>query len=565
MGADGSPSRLGMAAAAFTSNARNPNLRRAQLSFLGAWTAEWAFTVALGIVAYRDGGAVALGLVGLLRMVPAAILAPLLSPIADRGRRERVLVLVSLVRGAATGGAALVAALGGSAFVIYVLAVLSTIAATLYRPAHSALLPSLCHTGFELASANVVRGLLDSAATLVGPLLAAVLLQFTGVDVVFAVAAAASFVAAALLVGLRYDAPPRPSAPSRPNLVREGVEGLRAVKGSRDLTLILGLAAAQSFTRGALTVLSVVVAIELLGTGEPGVGALMTAVGVGAVLGSLAASLLVGTGRLGAWFALGVALWGAPLALVGAVPQESVALILLAFVGVGNALIDVAGFTLIGRLAPDEVLARVFGVLESIVAVSIGVGALAASLIGEWLGIRTALVVVGLLCPVLAAASWRRLRVLDRSVGALDSDVEWLRKVPMFATLPLPSVEQLVRGLVRVTVGGGDVVFRQGDVGEHYFVIESGEVDVVGDGRVVATLGPGEGFGEIALLRSTRRTATVVARSEVNLRSLTADRFLCAVLGYKPSAKEAGTVVDALLNRYHPEEPNGSREDPPNP
>ena len=186
----GSAHRLADAAAAFTSNARNPNLRRAQLSFLGAWTAEWAFTVALGIVAYRDGGATALGLVGLLRMVPSAICAPLLSPLADRGPRERVLVVVSTLRGIVTAAAAVVAAVGGAPAAIYALAVLSTIAATLFRPAHSALLPSLCHTGHELASANVVRGLLDSAATLVGPLLAAVLLQFTGVSVVFAVAAA---------------------------------------------------------------------------------------------------------------------------------------------------------------------------------------------------------------------------------------------------------------------------------------------------------------------------------------------------------------------------------------
>src|SRR5215203_3257138 len=108
MGADGSRSRMRDAGAAFTSNWRNPNLRRAQLSFLGAWTAEWAFTVALGIVAYRDGGAAAVGLVGLLRMVPSAILAPLLSPFADRGRRERVLVVVSVVRGVATAAAAVV-------------------------------------------------------------------------------------------------------------------------------------------------------------------------------------------------------------------------------------------------------------------------------------------------------------------------------------------------------------------------------------------------------------------------------------------------------------------------
>ena len=250
------------------------------------------------------------------------------------------------------------AATGGAPAAIYALAVLSTIAATLFRPAHSALLPSLCHTGHELASANVVRGMLDSAATLVGPLLAAVLLAVADVDVVFAVAAAASFWSAALLLRLRYDAPPRPSAVT-PHLVREVVEGLGAVAGNRDLALVLGLAAAQSFTRGALTVFSVLVSIDLLGRGEPGAGTLMTAVGVGAVVGSLAASLLVGTRRLGAWFALGVTLWGVPLVLVGLVPEDLAALGSMALIGAGNALIDVAGFTLLGRMAPDAVLARV--------------------------------------------------------------------------------------------------------------------------------------------------------------------------------------------------------------
>jgi MFS family permease len=548
------------AGAAFTSNWRNPNLRRAQLSFLGAWTAEWAFTVALGIVAYRDGGAAAVGLVGLLRMVPSAILAPLLSPIADRGRRERILIFVSILRGAATAAAAVVVAVSGPSAVIYALAVLSTVAATLYRPAHSALLPSLCRTGYELASANMVRGLLDSAATLVGPLVAAVLLQFTGVDVVFWVAAGASFLAAALLVRLRYEAPPRPPAPSRPNLAKEAVEGVRAVVQNRDLTLILGLAAAQALTRGALTVFSVVVAIELLGTGEPGVGALMTAVGVGAVLGSLAASLLVGSARLGAWFAVGVALWGLPLTLVGVFPQQAAALVLLSFIGVGNALIDLAGFTLIARMAPDEVLARVFGVLESLVAVFIGIGAVVASTIVEWFGVQTALIAIGLVCPVLAVASWRRLRGLDRSVDVLDLDIGLLQRVPMFRSLPLPSIEQLARGLEPVEVPTGKAVFTQGDIGDRYYVIESGEADVVGDSRVVAMLGPGEGFGEIALLRRTRRTATVVARSALELRALPSEHFLPVVLGYTASAQEAAVVVDGELDRYSPKEPF---EEPP--
>ncbi|MET0914933.1 MAG: MFS transporter [Jiangellaceae bacterium] len=561
MAGEGVRSRFGKAAAAFTSNARNPNLRRAQLSFLGAWTAEWAFTVGLGIVAYRAGGATAVGLVGLLRMVPSAILAPLLSPLADRGRRERVLILVSTVRGIATAAAAVVVAVAGPLQIVYALAALSTIAATLFRPAHSALLPSLCRTGYELASANVVRGLLDSVATLVGPLLAAVLLQFTGVTVVFAFAAGASLWAAALLLRLRYDAPPRPSAPTKTHLVNEAAEGLRAVIRNRDVALIIGLAAAQTFTRGALTVFTVVVAIDLLGTGEPGVGTLTAAVGAGAVLGSLAASLLVGTRRLGAWFAVGVALWGLPVTLIGLFPQEAAALGLLACVGVGNALIDLAGFTLLARMAPDDVLARVFGVLESLVALSIGLGAIVASLVIDISGVRPALVTVGLLCPIAAAVSWHRLRRLDRSIGVRDRDIGLLQAVGMLNPLPLPAMERLARGLEPVAVPAGHVVFNQGDFGDRYYVIEWGEAEVVGDGHVVATLGHGEGFGEIALLRRIRRTATVRATSELRLQALRSDHFLAVVLGYTPSAREAGTVVETMLDRYtphdDPEQPPG--------
>jgi predicted MFS family arabinose efflux permease len=554
MADEGVRSRFGKAASAFTSNARNPNLRRAQLSFLGAWTAEWAFTVGLGIVAYRDGGATAVGVVGLLRMVPAAMLAPLLSPLADRGRRERVLILVSTLRGVATAGAAVVVGVAGPLWIVYAVAAVSTIAATLFRPAHSALLPSLCRTGYELTSANVVRGLLDSTATLVGPLLAAVLLQFTTVAVVFAVAAGASLWAAVLLIRLRYYAPPRPSAPTGSGLVNEAVEGLRAVIRNRDLALIIGLAAAQTFTRGALTVFTVVVAIDLLETGEPGVGTLTTAIGAGAVLGSLAASLLVGTRRLGAWFAVGVALWGVPVTLIGVFPQQAAALFLLACVGVGNALIDLGGFTLLGRIAPDDVLARVFGVLESLVALSIGIGAIATSVVIDLFGVRSALVAVGLVCPIAAAASWYRLRRMDRSIGVRDRDIDLLQAVDMLGALPLPAIEQLARGLEPVAVPAGNVVVKQGDIGDRYYVIESGEADVIGDGHVVATLGQGEGFGEIALLRRSRRTATVRATSELRLQALRSEHFLPVVLGYTPSARQAQTVVDTMLDRYTPQD-----------
>ena len=219
--------------------------------------------------------------------------------------------------------------------IVYVLAALSTVAATLYLPAHSALLPSLCRTGYESASANVVRGMLDSVATLAGPLLAAVLLEFTDVAVVFAVAAAASLAAAALLAchcatTLRRDH----RRHERVHLIAEAAEATRVIVGNRDLALLNGLAIAQTFTRGALTVFTVVVALDQLRTGESGVCYFLTAaIGAGAVIGSLVASLLVGSRRLAQVFGVGVALWGLPIALIPLFPWQATALTLLALRG----------------------------------------------------------------------------------------------------------------------------------------------------------------------------------------------------------------------------------------
>jgi predicted MFS family arabinose efflux permease len=469
---------------------------------------------------------------------------------------------VSTSRGVATGAAGVVVALDGPLLIVYVLAALSTVAGTLYVPAHSALLPSLCRTGQELTSANAVRGMLDSVATLAGPLLAAVLVGFTGVAVVFAVAAAASVLAAALLLRLRYDAPPRPAAPRGVHLMADVAEGIRTIVRKRDLALLNGLAIAQTFTRGALTVFTVVVALDLLHIGEPGVGTLTAAVGAGAVVGSLAASLLVGTHRLARWFGIGIALWGLPIALIPLLPREATALILLACVGFGNALVDVGLFTLMARLAPDAVLARLFGLQESLVSLTVGLGAVFASLLIDVTSVSVAMVAIGALCPILVAGTWHRLRRPDRNIGRLDEEIGLLRGLPMLQPLPVPAIEQLARGLEPVRVPAGQAVFKQGDPADRLYVIEMGAADVVGDGRLVTTLGPGEGFGEIALLRRVRRTATVRAGTDLELQALTCDRFLPVVTGFPPSSREAGAEVEEMLDRFNPDEHTDDQNGP---
>jgi hypothetical protein len=369
---------------------------------------------------------------------------------------------------------------------------------------------------------------------------------------VFAVASAASLAAAGLLVGLRYDAPPRPAAPGGVHLIAGIAEGIRAIVRTRDLALLIALGVAQTFTRGALTVFTIAIALDLLGTGEPGVGTLTAAIGAGAVTGSLAASLLVGSGRLAQWFGTGIALWGLPIALIPFVARQPTAFTLLACVGVGNALVDVGLFTLMARLIPYDVLARVFVLDEGLNSLSVGVGAFVAAVLIDLSSLPTALVVVGAFCPVLVVLAWHRLRRLDRSVGELDKEIALLQRVPMLAPLPLPAVEQLGRALEPVSVPAGRVLFRQGEPADRYYVIEHGAAEVVGDGRVITRLGPGDGFGEIALLRRVPRTAMVRATTDLQLYALTSDRFLPVVTGFPPSAREAGTVVEEMLDRFSP-------------
>src|SRR5437764_5299556 len=179
--------RLAQALQTFRQTLRVPNLRRAELAFGAAWGGERAVTVAVGILAFRHGGAAAVGVVGMARMLPAALLTPAAGAIIDRLRRERVLVVVGLVRAVALAGAAVVVGSLSSPVPAYALVAVATLAHTLYRPAHSALLPSICTTASELTSANVVRGSLDSVSALVGPLVAGAVVGPFGVEGVLAV------------------------------------------------------------------------------------------------------------------------------------------------------------------------------------------------------------------------------------------------------------------------------------------------------------------------------------------------------------------------------------------
>jgi MFS family permease len=523
-------------------------LLRAQVSFAAMWASESAFMVALGVVAFRDGGVAAVGAVTAARMASAALLAPFLATLADRVRRERILAAVGLVRAATLGCIAVATAVEWPAGATYGLAVLATVAVTLYRPAHSALLPALAKSPRELTSANAVRGMLDSLATLGGPLAAALLLAASGPPAVFAACAAASLLSALVVVALPYDAPPRAEPAGGGG--REILRGFATIAADRRLGLITALGLVQTFTRGCLIVFAVVVAIDLLDTGDPGVGVLNAAIGAGGLLGSVLAFRLVRPGRLASWFGVGIALFGAPLALIGLVPEQAAVIVLLALVGIGNALIDVGGFTLLARLADETVLARMFAGFEAILTLGVAAGGLLAPLIIELLGLRLALVAVGLMAPLAVAAGRPALRRLDARMRVRDADIEILRGVGMLRSLPAATIEQLAAGIEHAEFAPREVVFEQSERGERFYVVESGGAEVVRDGRVVGTLGGGDCFGEIALLRDRPRTATVRAAEHAPLRVSVLQRraYLTAVTGYPASAAAGEAIVTTRLD-----------------
>jgi MFS family permease len=525
----------------------NADLRRLQLAWIGSVIGNWSYLIALSVYAYEQGGARAVGIVLLARMLPAAIASPLLSALADRYSRKLVMVVSDGGRGVLMVAAAAVIAADGPAVLVYVIVAASTVVGTVFRPAQAALLPSLARTPGELTAANVASSTIESIAVFIGPALGGVLLAVSNVEVVFAVNALTFLWSAALVLRIASDRTARqvPAESTTNGLQGSGaLAGFRALVSNRDLFVLSSLYTGQTLVAGALNVLVVVTALELLDLQASGVGYLNAALGVGGLVGGFVALVLATRGRLAADFGLGIALYGIPLILVGAVASTPVALVALAVIGIGNSLVDINALTIMQRAVPDDVLARALGVLEGVLLGSIGVGALLAPLLIDAAGIRTALVVTGILLPVLALLAAARLRSIDRATTP-PSALALLERVDLLAPLPPATLQHLASSLAEVRLPAGEVVIRTGDAGDRYYVVAEGDVEI--EGR---TFGPGEGFGEIALLRDVPRTATVTTLTPVVLLSLDREEFLAAVTGHGQAHAAAESVVAARLGSF---------------
>jgi MFS family permease len=519
----------------------NREIRLAELAWMLGIASENAYLVALFVNAYQLGGIVEVGLSGVARTLPAAVLSPFLAGLADHLPRHRVLLAAHLSRGAAIAGLALTALMGGSLVVLLTLAAIEGVIATLHRAAHMSLLPALASAPEELVASNVVSGAAENVGGLAGPAVGAALVAVAGVVVAFA-AAAAAFGAAALTIALVHPAtqPPRTRAQVT---WRRGLDGIVALREHPSAALVVGMGGVQTFVRGVMTVLLVAAAVELLGLGTQGYGYLQSAIGLGGIGGAVVIGMLAGRIRLSTATLTGLVLWGLPITVIGLITNPVVALVSLVVLGIGNATFDVGLFSLIQRNVPNRSRASVLGALESLVALTVGLGSLVAPLVERLFGLRLSLIGTGLILPLLVLATARAVRLADHAAVVPERQMRLLRGVGIFRPLPLTVVEQLASSLHTVSFEIGQKACVEGEAGDRFFIIAEGAAHVEAGGRRLRNLGPGDSFGEIALLRSVPRTATVCADGRLETFSLEREDFVAAVNGNRL----AGSAAEALI------------------
>ncbi len=510
--------------------ARNPALRRCGIGFALFNAAEYGEWIAVLVYAYAHGGAGASGLLAFAQLLPCVILAPLLGTYADRHQPGRVLVAGFLAQAIGMGLLAIALISAAPPAVVYAFAILAAPTFNVTRPAMNVLLPVAVRSPDELTAGNAAMGWVESAGVVAGPLVASLGIAVSGAGSVVAAFAALMLVSAWVALPLTRSLPPADPVGDESPLA-DTWQGLKLLARERGTAVLVCVLTSRSLFVGAMDVLFVVLAIDSLGIGASGVGVLNAAFGAGGLLAVFATLRLVGRRRLAPAIISAACLMGASVALIVAWPRALVAIALLAMANVGRSLFDVSGRTLLQRTGSPAVLGRIFGVLESLDMLGLALGSLLVPLLIAIGGTTAAILGVGLMMPLITLLLLPAILGADARATVPIVQIGLLRSVPLFRLLPVPQLEGVARSLAPQAVAAGEVVIREGEPGEAFYLVADGRVTVSTAAGFTTELGHGDGFGEIALLRDSPRTATVAAKTDASLYRLARDDFLQAVTG----------------------------------
>ncbi len=512
---------------------------------------DWLYLVALLILVYErpDASPVLLGVVGAARVLPYVFLSVPAGIVADRYDRRLVLLGTDLARGAIMLLMAALVAVDGPLLPIVGLAILATCFSAFFGPAIGAYLPRLVRDETELGPANSAWASLDSLAFAVGPAIGgAIILATGGLTLAFLLNAASFAVVAFVLWRLpsssahvRQDAVGRAPAPapasSEPPVQTDTpvVATAPAPDVLRPLAGLVVISAVGGFVFGGLGVLTVVIATDILREGAAGTGALNAAIGIGGLVGALAAGVLVLRRRLALPLIAGGLAMVIGIAALGLTSSLALAAVALAAACLGSSIVDIVSLTLLQRLVPDTARGRAIGVIETISIGAYAAGSLILPIAAAPLGLPLLLGACAAACLASIAAG---VVILGPGAGresTISPAAARFVSLPVFAGLSPARLEAAAMRLRPENVPAGTAVIRQGDVADRLYFIVDGTCDVSqtaaawGSAQHLRTMGPDELFGEIGLLTGAPRSATVTATTDADLLTLDGADFLALV------------------------------------
>jgi Major Facilitator Superfamily len=493
--------QLGVCRIVFTS----PDLRAAQVPLAVSKTVDLAQLIGLSTYLFDIEGVGAVATYGVVRAIAPTVGVPLLTATTSRLGPGTLLMWLGIMAAIATAAITTAVALEGPVLTVIVLAGVLHVILGAHRPVTSALIPTLVATPADLLACTAVTGLLDGVTFLAGPLLAGLLLVPAGPAAVLYATAVLHAVAALISARLVGSARPGPVA-----AINRRVSAARAFMGTVEVRVITLLVAAQTFVRGALNVIVVVFAIEVVGLDGSAAGLLLAAIGVGALVGMPIAYAVTGR-RLYRALGLGLLLWGMPVAIASVTPSFIMVLLLFAVIGLGNDLVDLGAFSALPRVLPGRVLPQVLGMFEAVLQLGTALGAAAAGLLLGVAEVHVALLVTGSVLPVAVLLAARRLRSFDTRLQGRDDDVDLLRLQPTFARLPVQTLDAVAAHLSPAEFTPGQTITVGGRPVDRYVLVARGEVLIEHAGVVAARRQAGDAFGQIGFDGETTRAATAVS------------------------------------------------------
>jgi MFS family permease len=541
---------------------RKHDFRQLLTGFAISSAGDWLYGVALLVFVYDQTGSAAwVGAATIIRLLPYILFGAIGGVVADRYEKRTVMIVSDLARAALMFALTLVALADVHASVALAITFLATAAGTPEGPALASLMPKVCDED-ELASANSLMSTVDNVALVVGPAIGAMLLLLGSPAAAFA-ANGLTFLAASFFasrISIR-------SAATEEHEETQGIlqrlaEGVGGIRASGAASLLVSLLVAAAALYGFELVFVVLLAEGPLGMGSDGVGWLTTAVGVGGIAAAGVTGRVASSRRGDVVLLAAVALMGLPFVLLAASDLAPLALLCMAVIGAGSILFEVIGVTILQRVVPENLLARVFGILDSLSVAAMLVGSVLGPIMVRVFGLGTSMVIVGLTLPgvcLLAIPKLRALRlVANKTMDELAPVAALLERSGAFEGAPLQTLEALAAAATRDEVPAGTVVVQEGESADYFYVIESGRLDVTSMGETgtssetVNELTDGDYFGEIGLLEGVPRTATVTASAACVLYRISGGDFLESVQQAPAPPATLMTSLASRLTRTHP-------------